>query len=119
MRRRKKQHGLINQMNVVPYIDVMLVLLIIFMVTAPMFVPGVINLPSVGKASQINLEPVQVVINKDGGYSVTQKNQSTQISNIEDLVVKVRTLTNLETPVVVSADKDTKYDNVIKVVDKL
>ena len=119
MRRRQKQHSLVSQMNVVPYIDVMLVLLIIFMVTAPMFVPGVINLPSVGKAAQVNLEPVQIVITKDGNYSVVQKNQTYQVSGLNNLASKVQSLANNDTPVVVSADKDTKYDYVINVVDKL
>ena len=119
MRRRQKKHALVNQMNVVPYIDVMLVLLIIFMVTAPMFVPGVINLPSVGKAAQLTVEPVQIVISKDGNYSVVQKNQTYQVSGLNNLVSKVQSLVINDTPVVVSADKETKYDYVINVVDKL
>lgn len=106
-------------MNVVPYIDVMLVLLIIFMVTAPMFVPGVINLPSVGKAAQVTSEPVEINITKEGKYSVTQKSQTFQIDNLPNLVSKVQSLIKNDTPVVVSADKETKYDNVISVVDKL
>lgn len=106
-------------MNVVPYIDVMLVLLIIFMVTAPMFVPAVINLPSVGKASQVNSEPIEVSITKDGKYSVSQKGQNFPIDNISALVGKVQVLSNNDTPVVISADKETKYDSVISVVDKL
>jgi biopolymer transport protein TolR len=119
MRRRQKQHALVNQMNVVPYIDVMLVLLIIFMVTAPMFVPGVINLPSVGKAAQLTVEPIQIVISKDGNYSVIQKNQTYQVSGLNNLASKVQALSSSDTPVVVSADKETKYDYVISVVDKL
>ena len=62
-----------SQMNVVPYIDVMLVLLVIFMVTTPMFSPGVVNLPSVGKAAQVESEPVQVLIDAQGNYSVSDK----------------------------------------------
>ncbi len=75
MRRRIRHSGLINQMNVVPYIDVMLVLLIIFMVTAPMFVPGVINLPSVGKAAQVSQQPVEINISKEGSYSIIKLHQ--------------------------------------------
>ena len=66
MKRRKRPGHLINQMNVVPYIDVMLVLLVIFMVTAPMFVPGVINLPSVGTASQVTKQPIEINLDKNG-----------------------------------------------------
>lgn len=119
--KRYKRHTkeVINQMNVVPYIDVMLVLLVIFMVTAPMFVPGVINLPSVGKSSQINTSPIQVIIEKNGEYSINKDNHITKVKNIDGLVAQVKNMANDETPVVISADKDTIYNNVIDVVDKL
>jgi len=119
MKRKRKISSLKSEMNVVPYIDVMLVLLIIFMVTAPMFVPAVINLPSVGKASQLTSEPIEISITKDSKYSVTQKSQTFQIGNISDLVGKVQSLIKGDTPIVISADKETKYDGVISVVDKL
>lgn len=119
MKRRARKSGLINQMNVVPYIDVMLVLLIIFMVTAPMFVPGVINLPSVGKAAQVTAQPVEINISKGGSYSITQNNQTTPVANIDNLISQVKGLAQGETPVVISADKEVEYNNVIQVVDKL
>lgn len=119
MRRRERHSGLINQMNVVPYIDVMLVLLIIFMVTAPMFVPGVINLPSVGKAAQVTQQPVEINISKDGSYSITQDNKTTPVANIDNLISQVHALATGDTPVVISADKEVQYNNVIVVVDKL
>jgi biopolymer transport protein TolR len=119
MKRKRKIGSLRSEMNVVPYIDVMLVLLIIFMVTAPMFVPAVINLPSVGKASQLTSEPIEISITKDNKYSVTQKSQTFQINDISELVGKVQSLVKGDTPIVISADKETKYDGVISVVDKL
>lgn len=119
MRRRAKTNSLINQMNVVPYIDVMLVLLIIFMVTAPMFVPGVINLPSVGKAAQVTQQPVEINISKDGSFSITKDNTTTPVANIDNLISQVRGLATGDTPVVISADKEVQYNNVIMVVDKL
>ncbi|MCC2625818.1 MAG: protein TolR [Burkholderiales bacterium] len=119
MKRKRKLGSLKNEMNVVPYIDVMLVLLIIFMVTAPMFVPAVINLPSVGKAAQLTSEPIEVSITKDNKYAVSQKNQTFQINNISELVGKVQGLIKGDTPIVISADKETKYEGVISVVDKL
>jgi|SRR5579863_7560592 len=119
MKRKRRVGSLRSEMNVVPYIDVMLVLLIIFMVTAPMFVPAVINLPSVGKASQVTSEPIEISITKDDKYSVTQKSQTFQINNISELVGKVQSLIKGDTPIVISADKETKYDGVISVVDKL
>ena len=119
MRRRAKTNSLINQMNVVPYIDVMLVLLIIFMVTAPMFVPGVINLPSVGKAAQVTQQPVEINISKDGIFSITRDNTTTPVANIDSLISQVHGFATGDTPVVISADKEVQYNNVIVVVDKL
>ena len=119
MKRRIKRDRLVNQMNVVPYIDVMLVLLIIFMVTAPMFTPGVINLPSVGTASHITTTPVEINIDKDGKYNVAQNGKTSQVNNINDLIIKVKQLINNDTAVVVAADKTIQYDKVINVVDSL
>ena len=62
MRRRKQ---LMNQINVVPYVDVMLVLLVIFMVTAPLLTPGLVELPSVAKSSQPPEAPLEVIIRTD------------------------------------------------------
>ena len=106
-------------MNVVPYIDVMLVLLVIFMVTAPMFTPGVINLPSVGKSSQVDTKPIEINIDKDGNYSLTQNSKNISFTSVDELVQKTVTSASEETPVVISADKTIEYDKVIGIVDKL
>lgn len=106
-------------MNVVPYIDVMLVLLVIFMVTAPMFTPGVINLPSVGKSSQVDTKPIEINIDKDGNYSLTQNSKNISFTSVDELVQKTVTSASEETPVVISADKAIEYDKVIGIVDKL
>jgi biopolymer transport protein TolR len=55
----------INQMNVVPYIDVMLVLLVIFMVTAPLINPGQVELPSVGSKLSAPVQPLEVTLRTD------------------------------------------------------
>src|SRR6202795_2867575 len=62
---RRHHPRLMNQINVVPYIDVMLVLLVIFMVTAPLMNPGQIDLPSVAKSLAPPLAPLEVIIKKD------------------------------------------------------
>ena len=62
MRRTRKA---INQINVVPYIDVMLVLLVIFMITAPLINPGEIELPSVGSSRKAPVSPLEVILNDD------------------------------------------------------
>ena len=119
MKRRVRQDKLHNQMNVVPYIDVMLVLLVIFMVTAPMFTPGVINLPSVGKSSQVTKQPLEINIDATGNYSLTQNNKTTSITTLDELASQAAQLPTADTPVVISADKEVQYDKVITVVDKL
>ena len=72
MRRPRKS---MNQINVVPYIDVMLVLLVIFMVTAPLVTPGVVDLPSVSKAPVAPMAPLEVIIKED--QSVLLRSQRT------------------------------------------
>ena len=128
MKRYKKRnnHTIINQMNVVPYIDVMLVLLIIFMVTAPMFVPSVINLPKVGKAMKITQNPIQVSIVKDKHlkYNINQEQYNITVFSLDELTKTSLKLlqsqtTNSSTPIVISADKDIPYNDVIQVIDKL
>lgn len=119
MKRRLRKNNLQSQMNVVPYIDVMLVLLIIFMVTAPMFTPGVINLPSVGKAAQVTKQPLEINIDANGRYTVIQENKTTPASSLDDLIHKASAMAVGDTPVVIAADKEVQYDKVISVVDKL
>lgn len=119
MKRRVRSDKLHNQMNVVPYIDVMLVLLVIFMVTAPMFTPGVINLPSVGKSAQVTKQPLEINIDASGNYSLTQNNKTTSIPTLDELASQAAQLSTEDTPVVISADKEVQYDKVINVVDKL
>ena len=67
--RSRGDRRLKNEINVVPYIDVMLVLLVILMVTAPLITPGVVELPSVGQASNVPATPIEVQITEDGKIS--------------------------------------------------
>lgn len=119
MKRRLRRNEIHSHMNVVPYIDVMLVLLVIFMVTAPMFTPGVINLPSVGKAAQVTKQPIEINIAADGVYTLARDNKITPVTSLDELVNKVVAMSQDDTPVVVAADKQVQYDKVINVVDRL
>jgi biopolymer transport protein TolR len=111
--------------NVVPYIDVMLVLLVIFMVTAPLVTPTIINLPTVGNAApQPQTPPVIVNIKADGTLSVrykegtsTQDQTMTQVDL--DTFVTNRQQTNPDEPVVIAADKTVKYEAVMNVMSEL
>ena len=112
----------INEINMVPFIDVMLVLLIIFMVTAPLIAPSVIDLPSVGKAARPPDEKVEIVIGKDEALDLKIKDKTTRLP-IDAILVEVARV-QVEKPlgtvaVVISADRNVKYENVVKVMDSL
>lgn len=110
-----------NEINVVPYIDVMLVLLVIFMVTAPMITPGLIELPSVGRAAEVPTEPLEVQIEENGTVSLRKRVAGAEFESIanEALVDEVRARITAETPVVIAADGKVPYEKVMEVMDKL
>ncbi len=110
----------VSEINMVPFIDVMLVLLIIFMVTAPLITPSLIDLPSVGKANKQPDTVIQILINKDESLEMKIKNSSTPLDG-KDVANSVRNAQggNPATPVVISADRTVKYESVVKVMDTL
>ena len=117
----------ISEINMVPFIDVMLVLLIIFMVTAPLITPSMISLPKVGKAPSQPQNPVQILIGKDEAIQIKLKTNSvsSSLGNVVSDVLKIEpavkpTATAVQAvPVVISADKSIKYETVVQVMDKL
>ena len=115
----------ISEINMVPFIDVMLVLLIIFMVTAPLITPSMIALPKVGKATAQPTSPVQIMIGKDEAIQIKIKsdsrpsNLSTVAADVTKLEPKVKMAAADAVPVVISADKSIKYETVVKVMDTL
>jgi biopolymer transport protein TolR len=112
-----------NEINVVPYIDVMLVLLVIFMVTAPMMMTGTVDLPTIGKAQQTPTTPIEIQIKadrklvfrdparKDGERSV-DKDQLVEL-------VRAAQAGDPERPVVIAGDKAVRYEAVLAVMDEL
>jgi len=113
---RTRKRRLMNQINVVPYIDVTLVLLVIFMVTAPMTNPGVVDLPQVGQALKQPIAPLVLTVKADNTIELDNKPLAR-----DALLLAVRQ--NLEKEpqrsVVIAADKNVKYDDVIGVMDLL
>ena len=111
----------INEINMVPFIDVMLVLLIIFMVTAPLITTGVVDLPSVGKSQQRPEHVVEVVVGSDEKLRLRIDAKDGQPVALRDLAKKVLDAQagNSNTPVVISADRNVKYEAVVKVMDSL
>ena len=110
----------INEINMVPFIDVMLVLLIIFMVTAPMITPSVIDLPSVGKAAKQPDQVIQIVVQKDDSLEMVNDNKTSKI-NFDSLAntVQLAQTGQKNSAVVISADRNVKYETVVKVMDIL
>ncbi len=125
MSQRGRGRRTISEINMVPFIDVMLVLLIIFMVTAPLITPSMIALPKVGKAALQPQSPVQIIIHKDEVIQIKIKTDSTpsNVANVALDVVKlepnVKAAPEKAVPVVISADKGIKYETVVKVMDNL
>ena len=111
----------INEINMVPFIDVMLVLLIIFMVTAPLITTGVVDLPSVGKSSQRPEHVVEVVIGSDTKVRLRVDGKDGEAVAVKSVAARVLELQagNAATPVVISADRSVKYETVVQVMDAL
>jgi biopolymer transport protein TolR len=112
----------ISEINMVPFIDVMLVLLIIFMVTAPLISPSLIDLPSVGAANRTPDQKIEVVIGKDEALQVRLDEKLVSLT-LRDLASTVSRAQAGKPPgssaVVISADKSVRYENVVRVMDTL
>ena len=110
----------INEINMVPFIDVMLVLLIIFMVTAPLITPSVINLPSIGTAARQPDLVVQIEIDKEGLLNLKTPEGSAQMALREIVGAVKKAQSGASDPaVVISADRNVRYESVVSVMDAL
>jgi biopolymer transport protein TolR len=110
-----------NEINMVPFIDVMLVLLIIFMVTAPLITTGVVDLPSVGKSQQRPTSVIEVIVGSDEKLRLRVDQQEPAAVTLTQLAARVRDKQagNVDVPVVISADRNVKYEGVVRVMDTL
>ena len=121
-----RKRGPMHEINVVPYVDVMLVLLVIFMVTAPLVTPGIIDLPTVDKASQPRIVPLEVYVKSDGALVVRQRDaggaivseRSVSRAELGGFLKRVRGK-NEELAVLVGGDKSARYEAVLGVMDEL
>ena len=118
-----RSRRLLNEINVVPYIDVMLDLLVIFMVTAPMIQTGSVDLPSVGKSSQPPAAPLEVVIKGDGSLALRDRSKGAAELAVPagELAARIRAAqaANPQQPVLIAGDRSVRYDAVLKVMDEL
>ena len=121
MASRGRGRRTINEINMVPFIDVMLVLLIIFMVTAPMLTPSSVNVPSVGKGSKVPKTRADVIVEKDGSIRFKADGNERPVP-LKDLGTTARNWLKdqpEDTPVLISADKNVSYDSVMKAMSAL
>ncbi|MBI2295413.1 MAG: protein TolR [Betaproteobacteria bacterium] len=120
---KRSGRRLMNQINVVPYVDVMLVLLVIFMITAPFINPGQIELPQVGKTSDPPVQPLEVSIRTDSTIWLRDRTRSGEERKVtrKELIAAIRQKQkqNPEQAVVIAADKDVRYEAVLEVMDML
>ena len=120
-----RRRGPMHEINIVPYVDVMLVLLVIFMVTAPLVTPAVIDLPTVDKASAPRLVPLEIFVKTDQGLVVRQRDArggviNEQSLNRAQLPGFIKSLKNKgELSVLIGGDKNARYESVLQVMDEL
>ena len=121
--RGRGSRRMVNEINVVPYIDVMLVLLVIFMVTAPMLPPGVIDLPRAGKSNTRPDAYVEVQVRGNGELRVRSVNagdsQERRIGRRELAASLQQIRGDADLPVVISGDRSVRYEAVMEVMDEL
>ncbi len=116
---RKRRKKLMSDINVVPYIDVMLVLLVIFMITAPLLSQGVkVDLPQAAARPVENQdrETLVVIVDRDGKYYLDDRRISS-----EELSRKVKAILRLrpQTPVLIRGDRQANYGEVVKAMTLL
>ncbi len=123
MTRHRGRRRFINEINVVPYIDVMLVLLIIFMITAPMISPGQIELPEIGKSLTPPVAPLEIMIETNGRLKLLDRSKTARAMTIDQgqLAAAIKQIQeqNNDQPVVIAADKNVRYEEVMLVMDIL
>lgn len=112
-----------NEINMVPFIDVMLVLLIIFMVTAPMLTPGLVDVPTVGKASKQPVKFASVMIAKDGSLQVQMGDapvhSATEKEAVQAILQWQKAQSDAAAAVIIAADKAVMYESVVKTMGAL
>jgi biopolymer transport protein TolR len=114
-----------NEINMVPFIDVMLVLLIIFMVSAPLMPTGVVDLPSIGKARKAPEKVVEVVLEDEDHVKLRVNRKDVGSMRVKELAERIKPIQDQAAggpeavPVIISAGKDVRYESVVHVMDVL
>ncbi len=116
-----RQRRLMNQINVVPYIDVMLVLLVIFMVTAPMIQTGTVDLPSVANASNVPTQPIQIEVAVDGSLKMREPGGNARNVSLDGLVAQLKAAQteNPQQAIVIAGNGKAPYQTILDVMGRL
>jgi biopolymer transport protein TolR len=118
----RRARRMLADINVVPYIDVMLVLVVILMVAAPFVNPSLVNLPSVGRASRQPDKPLELVIKRDGAVSLREGGRELAgdlPGTVAEIKARQKARPQNPPPVVIAADKDLRYEQVMQVMSTL
>lgn len=120
---KRGSNRLMSQINVVPYIDVMLVLLVIFMVTAPLISTSFVDLPQISKSNAPPAQPIEVMVKADGKLFIKDKDKGAieRPITLDGLLktIKDAQVRNPNQPVVIAADQNVLYGKVLEVMDVL
>jgi biopolymer transport protein TolR len=112
-----------SEINVVPYIDVMLVLLIIFMVAAPLINPGQIDLPQAASRLDPAVAPLEVRVRPNGDLAVVDRSRSADELRVDRPrlleIVRAAQRANPDQAVVIAGDRNARYEEVLQVLDLL
>ena len=120
--RSPRRRRTVNEINMVPFIDVMLVLLIIFMVTAPMLTPGMVDVPTVGKANKQPVKFATVVVGKDGLLQISTEGNTRTVTEKEAAQAALQWQQNQPdgtAAVIIAAEKTVAYEAVVKAMSAL
>ena len=119
----RRARRMLADINVVPYIDVMLVLVVILMVAAPFVNPSLVELPSVGKSTRAPDAPMEVIVFADGKLKLRDRSAGGRESDVDlpalVAAVKARQQKAPDTPVVISGDRNARYEHITRVMDAL
>jgi len=120
---QRRERRAMAEINVVPYIDVMLVLLIIFMVAAPLINPGQIDLPQVGQKLDPAVAPMEVRVRANGDLALVDRARSPEELRVNRAqlleLVRQAQREHPDQAVVIAGDRKVQYDEVLKVLDLL
>jgi len=113
----------INEINMVPFIDVMLVLLIIFMVTAPLITPSVVDLPTIGRANKAPDKKIDITVGRDESLELKVADAKSVRLPLAGVIAAVKQAQDGKpagsVAVVISADRNVKYESVVNLMNEL